>query len=153
MKALYSLRILVFIATSSFGQAPPAKVDFCGQQYEVPAGATLVSSYEVRADKFDIILMYLNPADLRNGAPADYTKQRVKKIKGKELQEVACFIQGTPAKAFKYGYETEKGMAYELLAYGVTKGQPVMIQLTLDVDPYNNVEIPEFARQFLHFDK
>jgi hypothetical protein len=154
MKELYSFLILVFISVSAFGQTPAAKVDFCGQQYEVPAGATLVSPYEVRADKFDLVLMYVNPADLRNGVPADYTKQRIKKLKGKDLQEISCFIQGTPAKAFKFGHETEtKGMAYEILAYGISKGQPVMIQLTLDVDPYNNVEIPEFARQFVHFDK
>ncbi|MCB2410477.1 hypothetical protein [Hymenobacter lucidus] len=153
MKALYFLFILVFTATLSFAQAPAAKVDFCGQQYELPAGATLVSPYEVRGPGYDLILMYINPADLRNGAPAEYTKQRVKKMKGKELQEISCFIQETPAKAFKFAYPTDKGLSYEMLAYGITKGQPVMIQLTLEVDPYNNLEIPEFARQFVHFDK
>ncbi|TGE24190.1 hypothetical protein E5K00_02965 [Hymenobacter aquaticus] len=153
MKTLYTLALFLFVATTALGQATGPVVDFCGQQYEVPAGATLVSPYEVRADKYDLVLMYVNYPELRNGAPAEYTKQRMKKVKGKDLQEIACFIQGTPAKAFKYHYETEKGPVYELLAYGVTKGQATMIQLTLDVDPYNNVEIPEFARQFVHFDK
>ncbi|UOQ51887.1 hypothetical protein [Hymenobacter cellulosivorans] len=152
MKVLYTL-LLLFTSVVAFGQTSPASVNFCGQDYPLPEGATLVSSYEVKADKFDLMLMYLNPADLRNGAPADYTKQRMKKLKGKDLQEMACFIQGTPAKAFKFSHPTETGTSYELLAYGITKGQPVMIQLTLDVDPYNNVEIPEFPRQFVHFDK
>ncbi|PJJ60616.1 hypothetical protein [Hymenobacter chitinivorans] len=153
MKALYALLLLLLTSVAAVGQAAPPAVNFCGQDYPLPPGATLVSPYEVKADKFDLMLMYLNPADLRNGAPADYTKQHMKKLKAKDLQEVACFIQGVPAKAFKYSYPTEAGSAYELLAYGVTKGQPVMIQLTLDVDPYNNIEIPEFARQFVHFDK
>ncbi|TGE14516.1 hypothetical protein [Hymenobacter elongatus] len=153
MKALYALLLLLFATTGlAFGQTAPPKVDFCGQQYAVPASATLVSPYQVRSEEFDIMLMYVNYGDLRSG-PAEYSKDRMKKLKGIDLQEVACFIQNTPAKAYKFGYPTDKGMAYEILAYGVNKGQPVVIQLTLDVDPYSNKEIPEFPRQFVHFDK
>ncbi|TGE28428.1 hypothetical protein [Hymenobacter metallicola] len=153
MKTLYTLALLLFTTVLAYGQAAPPTVNFCGQQYPVPADAVLLSPYEVQAAKYSLLLIYVNYPDLRNGAPAEYTKQRMKKLKGNDLQEITCFIQDTPAKAFKFAYQTEKGLAYDVLAYGITKGQPVMIQLTLDVDPYSNKEIPEFARQFVHLDK
>ncbi|WP_345116982.1 hypothetical protein [Hymenobacter algoricola] len=142
------------LASLACGQspAPAAKVDFCGQQFEVPAGAALVSPYEVKGSDFDILLVYLNYNALRTG-PAEYAQNRRKKLKGEPLQEINCFIQDAPAKAYKFGYRTESGMAYELIAYGVTKGQPVMIQLTTDIDPYKSAEIPAFARQFVHLEK
>jgi hypothetical protein len=156
MKAVYLLLITLFVsfAASAQSPAPAAKVDFCGQQYDVPATATLVSPYEVKGPDFGLLLMYVNYADFRRGIPADYVKQRMKKLKSKDMpQEITCFIQDAPAKAYKFGYRTEAGMAYEMLAFGVTKGQPVMIQLTTDIDPYKSAEIPAFARQFVHLEK
>ncbi|MBC6698723.1 hypothetical protein H8B14_11390 [Hymenobacter sp. BT190] len=96
--------------------------------------------------------MYINFADLRE-TPKAYAKQQMKKLKGDDMQEITVFIQDNPAKAYKFNYQTERGMAYDVLAYGIAKGQPVMIELTLDVDPSSNKEIPEFARQFVRLDK
>lgn len=154
MKDFFFLLTFLSISSFAFGQGAtgPAKIDFCGRQYELPAGATLESPYEVKGAKFDIMLIYLNYNALST-APAEYAKQRRKKLKGEPLQEITCFIQDAPAKAYKFGYRTEAGMAYELLAYGVTKGQPVMIQLTTEIDPYQSTDIPEFARQFVHLEK
>ncbi|RYU83221.1 hypothetical protein [Hymenobacter persicinus] len=151
MKALFLSLLLVCSATFAFGQAD--KVDFCGQQYAVPADASLLSPYEVKGPDFGLTLLYVNYADFRNGMPAEFLKQRMKKMKSKEMQEITCFIQEAPAKAYKFSYRTETGMAYELLAYGVTKGQPVVIQLVTEIDPYKSAEIPAFARQFVRLEK
>ncbi|GAA3994723.1 hypothetical protein GCM10022408_01420 [Hymenobacter fastidiosus] len=154
MKAFSLLLLFSAVASLAFGQSPaaPTRIDFCGQQYELPAGAVLESPYEVKGDKFDITLIYLNYNALST-APAEFAKQRRKKMKGEPLQEITCFIQDSPAKAYKFGYRTEAGMAYELIAYGVTKGQPVLVQITTDIDPYQSTDIPAFARQFVHLAK
>jgi hypothetical protein len=154
MKTLFLLLLTLATSFAAGAQgAAPAKVDFCGQQYELPAGATLESPYEVKSDKFSLMLMYVNPAALRDGTPAEFAKQRRKKMKGEPLQELNCFIQDSPAKAYKFSYRTDTGMAYEMLAYGVTKGQPVWIQLTTETEPYKSADIPDFARQFVRLEQ
>jgi hypothetical protein len=155
MKAVFLFLITLLSPLLAPGQSPAsaAKIDFCGRQYDLPAEATLVSPYEVKGPDFNLVLMYVNYADIRQGLPPDFLKQHMKKLKSKEMQEMTCFIQDAPAKAYKFSYRTETGMAYNILAYGVTKGQPVMIELTTDIDPYKSVEIPAFARQFVHLEK
>ena len=41
-------------------------------------------------------------------------------------------------------------MGYQLLFYGVAKGQPLLVQLTMEVDPEKTADLPEVARQIVH---
>lgn len=158
MKSFFTL-VLLFCASLAFGQTelppatlptPPAPtVNFCGQNIEVPAGCSSSSGYEVKCDKYAITWLYMDYAVMKT-APEEYAKEMKKEHKRTDMAPFECFITGKPAKGYKLSYMTEAGgMAYQLIVSGVANGQPVLVQLTLDIDPYKNEDIPPMPRQIL----
>lgn len=128
---------------------PAATINFCGLDLTVPAGCTPESKYSVRCQEYQLVWMYLDYSMLRT-FPDQFVQQVQKKHKHVERQPLECFILDASAKGFRLSYPTENGgMAYELIAYGVAKGQPVMVQLTLSTDPEKTADLPELPRQII----
>lgn len=97
--------------------------------------------------------MYLDYPMLK-GFPDQFVRQLEKKHKHTEKQPLECFILETPAKGYRLSYPTEAGgMTYELVAYGIAKGQPVMVQVTLETDPDKTADLPALAQQIIRLPK
>lgn len=83
-------------------------------------------------------------------APEEFARQMKREHKRTDMVPFECYIAGKPAKGFKLSYMTDAGgMAYQLIVSGVANGQPVLVQLTLDIDPYKNEDIPALPRQIV----
>jgi hypothetical protein len=156
MKSIFTL-VLMFWAALAFAQtqapplnsAPVPTVNFCGQNIEVTAGCTSTSPYQIKCDKYDLTWMYMDYAVMKT-APEEFARQMKKEHKKSDMAPFECYIAGKPAKGFKLSYMTDKGgMAYQLIVSGVASGQPVLVQLTLDIDPYKNDDIPALPRQIV----
>ncbi|GAB2787917.1 hypothetical protein HNQ93_002662 [Hymenobacter luteus] len=134
-------------------EATPATLNFCGLDLPITAGCVPESKYAVRCQDYQMTWMYLDYGMLRT-FPEQFMQQIQKKKKHLERQPLECTILGAPAKGFRLSYPTETGgMAYELIAYGVAKGQPVMVQLVLAVDPDKTADLPELPRQVIQLAK
>jgi hypothetical protein len=153
MKSFFTL-VLLFCASLAFAQTeatPPAtvKLNFCGQDLESPEGCVSQSPYQVKCDKYELTWLYMDYAVMRT-APEEFAKQMKKAHKKTDMMPFEGFILGKPAKGYKLSYVTEEGgVAYQLIVSGVANGQPVLIQLTLDIDPYKNEDIPALPRQIV----
>lgn len=150
MKSFFTL-LLVFVASVTFAQTTTSapKPNFCGKDLEVPTGCASLSPYQLKCDKYELTWMYMDYAVMRT-APEEIARQVKKEHKKSDIMPFECFIAGKPAKGFKLSYMTEEGgVAYQLILGGVASGQPVVVQLTLDIDPYNNEDIPPVARQIV----
>lgn len=136
------------------GQAatPVNTVNFCGIDLTAPNTCTAESKYQVNCQGYQLTWMYLDYKMMQD-FPEQFVRQIEKKHKHTERQPLECFIMDQPAKGFRLSYPTETGMAYELIAYGVAKGQPVMLQLTLETDPDKTAQLPELPRQILRLPK
>lgn len=154
MKKLLLLLTLVAPLLATAQTAPAAStVNFCGQDLTVPAGCIIDNKYQVSCQDYQMLWMYLDYRMLKE-FPAVYVRQQEKKHKHTETQPLECFILETPAKGYRLSYPTEAGgMAYELIAYGTAKGQPVLVQITLPTDPDKTADLPTLARQILRLPK
>ncbi|MBD2716579.1 hypothetical protein KBK19_16165 [Microvirga sp. STR05] len=139
---------LAFAQTSS----PEATLNFCGVNLAVPAGCTPESKYELRCDNYQLGWLYLDRGQLLP-VVEDLVRTEKKKHKPAEQQTFDGFILDMPAKGYRLSYATETGLAYQLIFYGTAKGQPVVVQLTLDFDPEKTADLPEVARQIVHLSK
>ncbi|GAA4385710.1 hypothetical protein [Hymenobacter koreensis] len=142
-----------FSVTAAFGQNQAPALNFCGLDIPVSAGCTAASSYELRCTDYSLRWAYLNYAQM--GAAAEEAARVVKKDHKKAEQEpLVGFILDMPAKGYRLSYPTEAtGMAYEIILYGVAKGQPVVVQLTMGVAPEKTTDLPEVARRILRLDR
>jgi hypothetical protein len=152
MKSFCTL-VLLFCVSLAFGQtqnqAPAPTVNFCGQNIELPEGCASVSPYQVTCDKYALTWVYMDYAVMKT-APEEFARQMKKEHKRTEMTPFDCYITGKAAKGYKLSYMTDAGgMAYQLIVSGVTNGQPVLVQLTLDIDPYKNEDIPAMPRQIV----
>ena len=156
MKSICTL-ILLFCSSLAFGQTaapittstPAPSVNFCGQNLEVTEGCTSTSPYQIKCDKYDMTWIYMDYAVMKT-APEEFARQMKREHKRTDMAPFECYISGKPAKGFKLSYMTDAGgMAYQLIVSGVANGQPVLVQLTLDIDPYKNEDIPALPRQIV----
>jgi hypothetical protein len=56
-------------------------------------------------------------------------------------------------RGYKISFKSDNGTSYQIIAYGVANGQPVLVQLSLGKEPKTNDDIPEFARQIIKLTK
>ena len=150
MKTLFTL-LLLFVTSVTFAQTetPALKPNFCGRDLEVPDGCASASPFQLKCDKYELMWMYMDYAVMRT-APEAFAREMKKEHKKTDMTPFECFISGKPAKGYKLSYMMEEGgVAYQLIVAGVANGQPVLVQLTLDIDPYKNEDIPPVARQIV----
>ncbi|RTQ51443.1 hypothetical protein EJV47_06465 [Hymenobacter gummosus] len=143
--------LLMLSAGLAHAQAPAAQEtpNFCGTDIPLPAGCVADNKYGLRCDKYELQWAYFNYPQL-NPVVEAVLKQEKKKHKGMEQRPLDGFILDQPAKGYHLSYPTDKGMAYQLLFYGVAKGQPLLVQLTMEVDPEKTADLPEVAQQIVH---
>lgn len=152
MNARYSL-LLLFICCSfaAFGQGPTTastSLNLCGQSYAAPAGCVALTEHELACEGYQLSWVYLDARDYRSAAE-QYIAQIRHELKGAKQEPIDCFVLDKPTKGYKITYKIPDGLAYQLLAYSVVNGQPLVIQLKLPSEPISNQAIPAFARQFM----
>jgi hypothetical protein len=153
MKKLFLLALWLLPGLCLAQTAPAAAtLNFCGVSIPVPAGCTPETSYSVRCERYQLNWFYLNHGQL---LPVVETmvKTEMKKHKPAEDQPFEAFILDTPAKGHRLSYTIEGGEAYQLIFYGTAKGQPVVVQLTMDVDPEKTADLPEIAQRMVRLSK
>ncbi|SHL98418.1 hypothetical protein [Hymenobacter psychrotolerans] len=144
LTALLLLPGLAFAQTA----APETSLNFCGINLPVPAGCTPESKYELRCDTYQLAWFYLNRNQLLPMVE-ELVRTEKKKHKPAEQEALEGFILDMPAKGYQLSYATDTGMAYQLIFYGTAKGQPVVVQLTMGVEPEKTADLPEVARSIV----
>jgi uncharacterized protein YfeS len=64
-------------------------------------------------------------------------------------------LLGEEAKGYKISFKNEsiKKRGYQIVAYGVANGQPVLVQLSLNKEPKTDEDLPDFPRQIVKLSK
>lgn len=154
----FLLLLLCGLPLRSWAQAPAetaaATLNFCGVELPVNSGCTPASKSQLTCSTYDLSWMYLDFSVMRT-YPAQYIRQAEKKHKGTEKVPFECTIlDGPPAQGVRLSYPTETGgMAYQLIVSGVAKGQPVLIDLVMPIDPEKTADLPAVAQQILRLPK
>ena len=150
----FLIALFFFVGTTCFGQTS-TKIDsltFCHTKYKAPTGCTVESEYQVGCDNYSIVWLYMNEEMLRV-MPDQFINQMAARMKKFKKEPIACYLLEKEVKGYKISFKKDKGTGYQLLAYGVVNGQPVIVQLSLDNEPKTNDDIPEFPRQIIKLTK
>ena len=151
---LYFIALFISVGTISFGQTS-TKIDsltFCFTKYKVPTGCTAESEYQVTCDNYKINWLYMNEQMLQV-MPGKFVNLMAGDLKKFKKEKITCYLLDKEVKGHKISFKNDKEIRYQLIAYGVTNGQPVLVQLSLDIEPKTNDDIPSFPRQILRLTK
>lgn len=152
MKITWLTTLLLNASAVAYGQTADAALNFCGLSIPVTAGCAPEAGCVLRCDKYELKWAYLDYRQI--GTVADeVVKVEMKRYKEAEKAALEGFILDMPAKGYRLSYLTDKGLAYQLVLAGVAKGQPVLVQLTMDIDPEKTADLPEPARRILRLTK
>ncbi|RSK50147.1 hypothetical protein [Hymenobacter rigui] len=152
------LALLLSIPFGCWAQAPadvaPVTLNFCGVELPVETGCTPNNKYQLTCGNYQVTWMYLDFSVMKT-FPAQFIKQAEKKHKGTEKQPFDCVIlDGPPAQGTRLSYPTDAGgMAYELVAYGIAKGQPVLLDIVLPTDPEKTADLPAIVQKIMRLQK
>jgi len=146
--------LLFLFSAASFGQTKKQidSVTFCFHKYKVPAGCTALSEYQLKGDNYSIIWIYASE-DMLQDMTDQFLSQMDGNMKKFTKQPITCYLLNNEVKGYRISYEKGAGTGYQLVAYGVANGQPVIVQLNLDKEPLTNEDIPEFPRQIIQLTK
>jgi hypothetical protein len=153
MRQLLTVLVLFFSATS-FGQNSNQvdSVTFCFNKYKVPTGCTAQSEYQVQCDNYSIQWLYMNEQMLQS-MPDQFVNQMSGQMKKFKKEPITCYMLDKEVKGYKISFKKDDGTGYQLIAYGVANGQPVLVQLSLNNEPKTNDDIPQFPRQIIRLTK
>lgn len=152
MKRTALIVLLLLAAAAARGQGAEAALNFCGLSIPVVAGCTPEAGCVLRCDKYELKWSYLDYRQMAAAADVVAKTER-KRYKESEQAPLEGFILDAPAKGHRLSYLTDAGMVYQLIFCGVAKGQPVLVQLTMDVDPEKTADLPEVARRIMRLTK
>jgi hypothetical protein len=146
--------LFLFFSAVSFGQTTKQvdSVTFCFNKYKVPTGCTAESEYQVKCDNYSIVWLYMNEQMLQT-MPDQFVNQMAGQMKKFNKEHITCYLLDKEVKGYKISFKKDNGTGYQLIAYGVANGQPVLVQLSLDDEPKTNDNIPEFPRQIIRLAK
>jgi hypothetical protein len=149
MKQLFSALLFLF-STAAFAQTVQQvdAVTFCSNKYEVPAGCTAESEYQVKCDNYSMIWIHMEKPMLRS-MPDQIVNQMATQLKKFKKEKIVCYLLDKEVKGYRASFKTDSGTSYLLIAYGMVNEQPVFVKLSLDKEPGTNEDIPEFARQII----
>ncbi len=150
----FFIALFILVGTNSFGQTS-TKIDsltFCFIKYKVPTGCTAESEYQVKCDNYSIVWLYMNDQMLQV-MPDQFVNQMAGQMKKFKKEPITCYLLDKEVKGYKISFKKDKGTGYQLIAYGVANGQPVLVQLALDNEPKTNDDIPNFPRQIIRLTK
>ncbi len=150
----FFIALFILGGTTSFGQTS-TKIDsltFCITKYKVPSGCTAESEYQVKCDNYSIVWLYMNEQMLQV-MPDQFVNQMAGQMKKFKKEPITCYLLDKEVKGYKISFKKDNGTGYQVIAYGVANGQPVLVQLALDNDPKTNDDIPNFPRQIIRLTK
>lgn len=148
-----TLVVGLLLTTTAFGQT--SKIDsltFCFNKYKVPTGCVAESEYQVKCDNYSMVWLYMNEQMLQY-MPDQFINQLAGQMKKFKKEPVTCYLLDKEVKGYKISFKTDKGTDYQLIAYGIANGQPVLVQLSLDAEPKTNDNIPDFPKQIIRLKK
>ena len=151
---LFFIALFILAGTTSFGQIS-TKIDsltFCSIKYKVPTNCTAESEYEVKCDNYSILWLYMNDQMLQF-MPDQIVNQMSGRMKKFKKEPITCYLLDKEVKGYKISFKKDKGIGYQLIAYGVINGQPVLVQLAIDNEPKTNDDIPIYPRQIIRLTK
>ena len=153
MKKIFTILILT-TATTVWGQATKQvdSLSFCHNSYKVPTGCKAESEYQLQCSNYSIQWLYMNDEMLKT-MPEQFVGQLESQMKKFKKQPITCYILDKQVKGYKINFKSDNGTTYQIIAYGVANGQPVLVQMTLDKEPQTNEDIPEFPRQIIKLTK
>jgi hypothetical protein len=146
--------LFILFAATSFGQAS-TKIDsltFCFYKYKLPTGCTAESEYQVKCDNYSIGWLYMNEQMLQS-MPDQFVSQMSGQMKKFKNEAITCYLLDKKVKGYKISFEKDNGTGYQLIAYGIVNGRPVLVQLSLNNEPKINDDIPEFPPQIIKLTK
>ncbi|MBT9395389.1 hypothetical protein KLP40_19645 [Hymenobacter sp. NST-14] len=155
MKTLLSVLWLLLLLplSSATGPAGPPSLNFCGVELPVESGCAPASSTELACTNYRLSWAYLD-YKLMTAYPPEYIRLAKKAHKGAETQPFTCsLLDGPPAQGTRLAYVTDNGMAYQYIVCAAVKGQPVLLDLTLSLEPEKTEDLPEVVRQIMRLEK
>jgi hypothetical protein len=144
----------ILFATTSLGQTS-TKIDsltFCSNKYKVPTNCTAESEYQINCENYSMVWLYMNEQMLQV-MPDQFVNQMSGQMKKFKKEPITCYLLDKEAKGYKISFKKDSGTGYRLIAYGVTNGQPVLVQLSLDKEPKTNDDIPDFPKEIVRLTK
>jgi len=85
--------------------------------------------------------------------PDQFVSQVAARMKKFKKEAITLYLLNEEVEGYKISYKSDGKLDYQIIAYGVANGQPVLVQLLLDREPETNNDIPEFARQLIKLTK
>ena len=147
---------ILFLAATTFANGQEAKqidsLSFCHNKYKAPTGCKTASEYQVQCDNYSIQWLYMND-EMFKTMPEQFVSQLAGQMKKFKKEPITPYLLDKEVKGYKISFKSDSGTQYQIIAYGVANGQPVLVQLSLDKEPKTNDDIPEFARQIVKLTK
>lgn len=153
MRFILSL-FIVFISAASFAQDNGAthSVSFCNQTIPVPDSIMIKSEYEVRGTDFSMNWLYMDEENLDEVSEM-FVKQMEQRLNGFKKRPLNVSILDAPAKGYLIKYEQNNKKAWQIIAYGISGGQPVLVQLLLQKEPVSTRDLPAFVTKIVKLGK
>ena len=153
----YILTVLLFITSvSAFGQITKQVdvLNFTSKEFKVPEGCKAKSQYQVQCADYAMVWLYMNNEMLKT-MPDQAVNQLSAQLKDFKKQAITVKLLGEEAKGYKTSFKNEstKKTGYQIIAYGVANGQPVLVQLSLSKEPKTNDDLPDFPKQIVRLSK
>jgi hypothetical protein len=153
----YLLIIFIFItAISISGQAKKevTQLSFASKEFKVPEGCKAQSQYQVQCTDYTMLWLYMNDEMLKT-MPDQAVNQLSSQLKDFKKKAITAYLLGEEVKAYKISFKNENTgkTGYQIVAYGVTNGQPVLVQLSLNKEPKADDDLPEFPKQIIRLSK
>jgi hypothetical protein len=154
MKHLFT--ILFFLTVSTAFAQEQKQIDslsFCSIKYKVPTDSKAESEYQVRGSNYSMQWLYMNQQMLDANVPEQFISQMEGQMKKFKKEHISVFLLDKEVKGYKFSFKKDNGIGYQIVAYGIANGQPVLVQLSLNIDPKTNTDIPEFPRKIVKLSK
>jgi hypothetical protein len=149
MKNLVTI-LICLIAFQASGQfaPPPDSISFCHRKFKIPAGCKSESIYQIECSDYKMQWLYMTK-EMLDTVPQQLISQLEAQLKSFKKEEIKLLLLGKEVQGYKVIYPLKEGYTYQIIAYGIANGQPVIVQLTLGKNPRSNDDIPYFPRQFV----
>lgn len=150
MKQLLILIILAAATHMANGQGAKQydSLILLNNKYKTPIGCKAKTAYQLKCDNYTIQWFYMSDGIMKM-LPDTIVSQLERQKKAFNKEMINPYILDQVMKGYKISYESEGSMQYQIIAYGIVNEQPILVQLSLDNEPRNNDDIPEFARQII----
>lgn len=144
--------VLIILAATHIANGQAAKqydsLILLNHIYKTPTGCTAKTAYQLKCDNYSIQWFYMSDGIMKV-LPDTIVSQLERQKSAFHKEMIKPYILDQEVKGYKISYESEGRKQYQILAYGIVNEQPILVQLSLNNEPKNNDDIPEFGRQII----